>query len=65
MGIIKIMKIRLLVFMLLCFAARLAAQQTGLDAAAGEPLSSSMILIRPLLTDQAPDPPAFIGSAEP
>ncbi|MDR1324863.1 MAG: hypothetical protein LBK00_02365 [Treponema sp.] len=59
------MKIWLFVFMLLCFAARLVAQQTDLDAAAGEPLSSSMILIRPLLPDEAPNPPAFIGSAEP
>lgn len=50
--------------MLLCFAARLVAQQTDLDAAAGEPLSSSMILIRPLLTDEVPSPPAFVGSAE-
>ena len=59
------MKIRLFVFMLLCFTARLVAQQTDLDAAAGEPLSSSMILIRPLVTEEAPAPPAFIGSAEP
>lgn len=51
--------------MLLGFAARLVAQQTDLDAAAGEPLSSSMILIRPLLIDEAPPPPAFTGSAEP
>ncbi|MDR0637049.1 MAG: outer membrane protein assembly factor BamD [Treponema sp.] len=59
------MKVRLFVFMLLCFAVRLVAQQTDLDAAAGEALSSSMILIRPLLTDEAPAPPAFTGSAEP
>jgi hypothetical protein len=61
----EIMKIRLCLFILLCFAARLVAQQTDLDAAAGEPLSSSMILIRPLLTDETPAPPAFIRSAEP
>lgn len=59
------MKIRLFVCIVLGFAARLAAQQTDLDAAAGEPLSSSMILIRPLLGDETPAPPAFTGSAEP
>ncbi|MDR1400479.1 MAG: outer membrane protein assembly factor BamD [Treponema sp.] len=58
------MKIRLFVVMLLCFTARLMAQQTDLDAAAGEPLSSSMILIRPLITGEAPTPPATIGIAE-